>query len=183
MKKLLVATVVVAVFAVPAAATIVAPTELREVITSATVIVRGRVTDVRAVAGAGREIDTVATIAVRSVGVLKGAPVDFVSVRVPGGTIGRSKFVMVGAPVITVGEDAVWFLKRGSLDALWPVGLSMGVYRVKPDLRTGLPVVDPPNVPGQTVQPGRLVRGDPTRKSMAVAEFESLVRLLVAAAR
>jgi len=100
----------------------------------------------------------VATISVGSV--LKGAPVDFVSVRVPGGTIGRSRFVMIGAPVITVGADAVWFLKRGSGDALWPVGLSMGVYRVKADAQSGLPIVDPPNVPGQTVQPGRLVRGD-----------------------
>jgi len=44
MKKLLVATVAVAIFAAPASATIVAPTELREVVTSATVIVRGRVT-------------------------------------------------------------------------------------------------------------------------------------------
>jgi hypothetical protein len=159
-------------------ATVMAPTEFRDVVTDATLIVRGRVTDVRAVIVRGAGIESVASIAVDSV--LKGQAGEFVSVRVPGGEIGRERFFMVGAPRLVSGEQAVFFLKR-SLDNAWrPVGLTMGIYRVQAEPLSGNPVVDPPVVVGVTASVGQIVRGDARRRLMPLQEFESLVRLVMA---
>jgi len=159
-------------------ASLVIPTDFREVVTEAGLIVRGRVTDVRAVEQRGVGVDTIATVAVENV--IKGQSDAFVSVRVPGGEIGRYRFAMVGAPVFRPGQRAVFFLKRGA-DNFWrPVGLTMGVYRVQPDPVTGRPVVPPPLVGGRTAPArGPAVRGDQQRRLMPVAEFESLVRLVM----
>ena len=102
--------------------------EFREIVAESAVVVRGRVTDVRAVRSAAGDVESVVTIAVDAV--LKGAAGPFVSMRVPGGVIGRYRTVMTGAPVMRMGEHAVFFLKRGPADTWWPVGLSQGIYRV-----------------------------------------------------
>jgi hypothetical protein len=159
-------------------ATVFVPTEFREVVSDATLIVRGRVTDVRPVVAPGSAVESAVTIGVETV--LKGAANGFVSLRVPGGTTGRYRHVMIGAPVFRPGDRAVFFLWRGN-DAVWrPVGLSMGVYAVQNDPRTGQPLVHPPVVPGRTASTGRVVRGDVRRKLLAMQEFESLVQLIIA---
>jgi hypothetical protein len=160
-------------------ATLVVPADFRQVVTDAGLIVRGRVTDVRAVAVRGVGVDSIVTVAVE--GVVKGQADTFVSVRVPGGEIGRYRYVMVGAPTFRVGQRAVFFLKRGA-DNFWrPVGLTMGVYRVQAAPVSGAPVVQPPLVAGRTASAtGPAVRGDTRRRLMPVAEFESLVRLVMA---
>jgi len=151
--------------------------ELREVVTDAATMVRGRVTDVRAVRSPAGEVESIVTIAVESV--LKGAADAFVSMRVPGGTIGRYRTVMTGAPVMRVGDRAVFFLKRGPGNAFWPVGLSQGIYRVTMSGSGGM--IAAPVVSGVTTNAsGPVVRGDARRKALPVAEFESLVRLVVA---
>jgi hypothetical protein len=158
--------------------TVVIPTEFREVVTDAGLIVRGRITDVRAEVVRGRGIESIGTISVDLV--LKGSAERFVSVRVPGGVVGVTRTVMVGAPRLAPDEQAVFFLKRGA-DNFWrPVGLSMGIYRVQYDRATRRSVVNAPLLMGQTASPGRVVRGDERRRPMAVAEFESLVRLVAA---
>ena len=175
----LVGLVVVCVLAVvPLGASLVIPADFREVVTEAGLIVRGRVTDVRAVEVRGVGVDSIATVAVE--GVIKGQSDAFVYVRVPGGEIGRYRFVMIGAPTFRAGQRAVFFLKRGA-DGFWrPIGLTMGIYRVQPDPVTGQPVVPPPLVGGRTAPVrGPAVRGDERRRSMPVAEFESLVRLVM----
>jgi hypothetical protein len=161
-------------------ATVVVPAEFREIVADASLIVRGTVTDVRAVAVRGDGIDSVGTIAVASV--LKGAAPDgFVSIRVPGGTIGRTRFVMIGAPELTLNEQAVFFLKRGA-DNFWrPIGLTMGISRLQLDQTTRQWTINAPLVAGRTASTGPVVRGDVRRKPMAVADFEALVRLLAAA--
>jgi hypothetical protein len=160
-------------------ATVTVPTEFKEIVAGAGLIARGRVTDVRAVAARRQEVETVATIAVDAV--LKGDPVDFVTLRVPGGVIGRYRWVMVGAPTMTVGQEGVFFLKRdAALNAWRPVGLGMGIYRVQPEPATGRPVVAPPIVAGRTAAIGPVVRGDVSRRFMAVPEFESLIRVVMA---
>jgi hypothetical protein len=158
------------------------PTQFREVVADATLIVRGHVTDVRAFVAPGGDVQTAATVAVDSV--IKGQPDTFVSVRVPGGEIGRYRYVMVGAPTFRVGESAVFFLKQGSDNAWRPIGLTMGVFRVQADPSTGRAVVHPPVVSGST-SPGRgpVVRGDSRRQLMPVSDFESLVRLVIASPR
>lgn len=152
--------------------------ELREVVSDAATVVRGRVTDVRAVRSPAGEVESIVTIAVESV--LKGAADAFVSMRVPGGTIGRYRTVMTGAPVMRVGDRAVFFLKRGPGNAFWPVGLSQGIYRVTMS-GGGSGAIAAPIVSGVTTNAsGPVVRGDARRKALPVAEFESLVRLVVA---
>lgn len=138
---------------VPTAASTKLPADFRVTVTDATVIVRGRVTDVRAVRSVRGEVETVATIAVAAV--LKGEAGAHVSLRVPGGTIGRVRTVMPGAPRVSLGDEGVYLLKRVPGGALWPVGLSSGIYRVT---STG---------------------GRPMVRSMPLSEFESLVTLVV----
>jgi hypothetical protein len=163
----------------PLVASVLVPTEFREVVADATLIVRGRVTDVRGVVVPGSGIDTIGTVLVDAV--VKGTPSEFVAVRIPGGTVGRSRWIVVGAPTVAVGDRAVFFLKRGSDNALRPVGLSMGIYPVRVESPSGRAVVDPPAVIGRTASPGAIVRGDPRRRPMPVQEFESLVRMVMAA--
>jgi hypothetical protein len=161
-----------------AAATVFVPTEFREVVADAGLIVRGHLTDVRAIA-TGATVETVGTVAVENV--LKGQSDGFVSIRVPGGVVDGRRFVMVGAPELRVGEQALFFLKRGA-DNVWrPVGLSMGICSVHADPVTGRPVIDPPVLAGRTATAGqRIARGDPRRRPMSIQEFESMVQLVVA---
>jgi len=152
--------------------------EFREIVTESTTVIRGRVTDVRAFRSGAGEVESAVTIAVD--GVLKGTAGTFVSMRVPGGTIGRYRTVMIGAPVFRVGDQAVFFLKAGPGNTLWPVGLSQGIYRVGVS-RTGLAMVEAPVLAGVTTNSsGPIVRGDARRKTLPVGEFESLVRLVAA---
>jgi len=152
--------------------------EFREVVAESATAVRGRVTDVRAVRSAAGDVESVVTIAVDTV--LKGAAGTFVSMRVPGGVIGRYRTVMVGAPVMRVGDQAVFFLKRGTGNTWWPVGLAQGIYRVRAS-RTGTATVAAPVLSGVTTNAiGPIVKGDPRRKAMPLGEFESLVRLVAA---
>jgi hypothetical protein len=163
---------------VSVSATVFVPTEFREVVADAGLIVRGHVTDVRTVDVPGRGVDSIATVAVENV--IKGNASQFVPVRVPGGVSGRYRDVLVGAPVLGAGARAVFFLWRDG-DGIWrPVGLSMGVYDVQPDPQTGRPVVRPPVVAGRTAALGPVVRGDARRKLLSVQEFESLVQLIMA---
>lgn len=152
--------------------------EFREIVSGASTIVRGRVTDVRAVRSPAGDVESVVTIAVDSV--LKGTADTFVAMRVPGGTVGRYRTVMTGAPVMRVGEQAVFFLKRGPANAYWPVGLSQGIYRVQLG-GAGGGLVQAPVLAGVTTNAvGAVVRGDSRRKTLPVTEFESLVRLVLA---
>jgi len=162
----------------PLAAHVVVPTEFREVVAEAPLIVRGTVTDVRVVSQPGPTVESVATVAIESV--LKGEADRFVSVRVPGGQVGTRRFVMVGAPTLVAGEHAVFFLRRDRSGSWRPVGLSMGVYPVRADRQTGRGVVAPPAVAGWTASVGPVVRGDTRRQTVSVQEFESMVRLIAA---
>jgi hypothetical protein len=169
--------IAVALASATLAANIVVPAEFREVVNDATVIVRGRVTDVRSVMAPNRSISSFATIAVESV--LKGDAPTLVIMKLPGGEVGGVRVVRVGAPTFKVGDRAVFLLKPGADTFLRPVGLSMGVYRVRTDPQTGAATIAAPVVPGQTATSGqRVVRGDVRRRALSVAEFESLVRMV-----
>src|SRR4030095_8979307 len=146
-------------------------------VTAASVIVRGRVTDVRSAEFPGVGVESIATIAVENV--LKGNASEFVYVRVPGGIIGNRRYVTVGAPAFRVGQRAVLFLRPGSADtAFRPIGLTMGVYPLQVDQATGQVSIEPPVLGSKTTgATGAVVRGDARRRSVTVPEFESLVRL------
>jgi len=175
-RRLLVAAALIPAAGISLAAHVVVPTEFREVVADSGLIVRGMVTDVRTVRLSGGSVESFATVAVDAV--LKGDAVRFVTVRVPGGQIGTRRFVMVGAPTLSAGQQAVFFLRRAG-DGSWrPVGLSMGVYRLRADRATGGAVVAPPAVAGWTASAGPVVRGDTRRQTISVQEFESMVRLI-----
>jgi hypothetical protein len=178
-RRFLAAAVVAAASLVTLDASVVIPTEFRQIVAASAVIVRGRVTDVRAVTVLGGAIDTYATVAVEVV--IKGEAASFISVRVPGGQVGRYKWIVVGAPTFAVGDQAVFFLTRGPDNTLRPVGLSTGLYRLKSDPRSGRAMVDPPAIVGSTAWAGPAVPGDRRLRTMPVQEFESLVRFVMAA--
>jgi hypothetical protein len=162
-------------------ATVGLPADFREIVAAASLIVRGHVTDVRAVIVPNAGIESVATVAVDAV--LKGDPTDFVTLRVPGGVVGRERWVMVDAPVFATGDRAVLFLKRDPRNQWRPVGLNEGVYRILPEAATGRAVIAPPIAAGLTASAGNVVRGDPARRLMATSEFESLVQVILADVR
>lgn len=162
--------------AVTTSASTFLPSDFRTTVLDATVIVRGRIADVRAVRAPAGDVETVATVAVEVV--LKGEATTFVSMRIPGGTIGRYRTVMPGAPTVATGEAGVFFLKRAPGGALWPVGLASGIYRVA--TAQGRAMVAPPVMPGvTTATTGPVVRGDTRRPMLPLSEFEAIVALVL----
>lgn len=166
--------------AAPLVASETTPLEFRAVVGEAALIVRGHVTDVRAVEVPDRGVETIATLAVDAV--LKGETDGFVSFRLPGGQIGRYRTVMAGAPTVVVNETAIVFLKRDPGNAWRPVGLGAGLFAVQADPVSGQPVVNPPILLNRTASVGPIVRGDARRRTLLVQDFESLVRVIVVGA-
>jgi hypothetical protein len=176
-----IAAVTVLVFAsVALQATLTIPADFRTVVNDASLIVRGRVTDVRSVETPGIGVESVATVAVENV--LKGRASGFVYVRVPGGIIGNRRYNTIGAPAFRVGQRAVLFLRPSATDTTFrPIGLTMGVYPIQVDPATGKVIVEPPVLGGTTTNTnGAVVRGDRRRTSATVSDFEALVRLAMA---
>lgn len=157
-------------------ATVLVPIEFRELVTVSTAIVHGRVTDVRAEWIDGRRaIETVVTLDAREY--LKGNLGGTVSVRVPGGQIGRYRTIFVGAPALHAGDDLVLFLRGDRI-----VGLNQGAFRVVADARTGTPMVVSPIVMATGGDaPERIVRGDVRRAPVSVDAFRDTVRQILAA--
>ena len=161
-------------------ATVIVPIEFRELVTTAPVIVHGQVVDVRSRWVDGRRsLETFVTVAAAEY--LKGNLGEHVTVRVPGGQIGRYRTVFVGAPEFKEGDEVVLFLKQAGRSDLYIIGLSQGAFRVVPDARTGRSMVTTPIVMGKGVdQPERLVRGDVTRKPLPIDAFRDAVRQVMA---
>lgn len=178
MKRLILVCAVVAFCISPLSATITTPTDLPDVVSTATLIVRGRVVDTRSFAEvANGPVMTAVTITNDEL--LKGSAGATVTFLVHGGELGRYRYMVVGSPTFRVGEQAYFFLKRTSAGVLWPVGMSAGVYRMSM-ASTGAGSVNAPVIAGVTATPGANVqRGDVRRKPMASGEFTSLVRMLM----
>ena len=163
-------------------ATVIIPIEFRELVTTSSVIVQARVTDVRAAYIDGRRsVQTFVTVAATEY--LKGNLGDHVTFMVPGGVIGRYKTVFVGAPEFRTGDEVVLFLntQRGGVPFI--VGLSQGAYRVVADRATGRRLVSMPILVGKDgAEPVRIVRGDLTRRTLPIEAFRDAVRQLLAEA-
>jgi len=177
MRTFVLAALLLAIPAV-APATVVIPIDFRELVNVSTTIVHGRVTRVRTDWVDGRRaIETSVTVAAEEC--LKGRVDETVTVAVPGGQIGRYKTVFVGAPEFREGDEVVLFL-RAYGGRLFIVGLNQGAFRVAAD-GAGRSVVTTPVVMGKgesDAQP--VVRGDVTRRPLAVAAFRDLVKGIVA---
>jgi len=163
--------------AVPARATVLLPIELRELVSTSSAIVHGRVVDARAAWVDGRRaIETFLTIDVTEY--MKGSLGSTVTVRVPGGQIGRYRTIVVGAPAFGEGDEVVLFLRSygGNLTI---VGISQGAFRVVADA-SGRRLVTTPVVMGQSADANQaVVRGDATRRPLVIDAFRDMVRRLV----
>jgi hypothetical protein len=158
-------------------ATVVIPADLVDMTRGATAIVRGRVIDVDARwTGDRRRIESLVRLDVEEY--LKGNLGDVVTFKVPGGEIGYTRSMFVGAPTFRAGDQVVLFLSARGPSIPYVFGLSQGVFRIVPGA-AGEPVVLPPALMRTTgVQAIR--RGDPARRPMPVADFGRLVRQVLA---
>jgi hypothetical protein len=160
-------------------ATVLIPADLGELSRDARTIARGRVVAVDAQWTDGRRtIETRVTLEAETY--LKGALGDVVEFRVPGGSLGRYRNIVVGAPQFSVGQRIIVFLGARGPSVPYVLGLSQGVFRV---LRAadGEWTVTPPAVLPSEIGP--VVRGSLARRPATLAAFENQVRALSAGAR
>jgi hypothetical protein len=157
-------------------ATTVAPLSFEQLVNESQSVVYGRVTDVRAQWTADRRfIESVVTIEILRG--MKGTARESIAFTVPGGQVGRYLNVIPGAPSFAAGDTAVFFLTAQGARLPVTTGLTQGIYRVRRDDGSGDMLVVPPVVDGV----GKIVRGDPRRKPVQLAAFESAVRAVAAA--
>jgi hypothetical protein len=162
---------------VSARATVLVPTDLGQLSKNALAIVRGRVSAVDARwTDDHRTIET--TITLDAERYLKGALGATVQFRVPGGTLGRYRSIVVGAPEFAVDQRVVVFLGAHGPSVPYLVGFSQGVYRVARTADNSGWLVTPPGILPSATGTVPIVRGDPSRRPLPLADFESRVRAL-----
>jgi hypothetical protein len=174
-----VAIVVVALaWAGQALATVWIPTDLRQLVAAASVVVYGRVTDVKPGMASGRaRIErTVTLVPAEYYKGRLGGEIQFI---VPGGQLGRYRTVMIGAPDFAEGEDVVVFLAGDTRTAMHVVALSQGVFRVWPDVATGARLVIA-SIGGRGARAGVPARGGGRWRPEALESFAAEVRRLAA---
>jgi hypothetical protein len=168
------------ILSVAAQATVLLPIEFRELVATAPVIVHGHVVDVRSEFVDGRRaVETFVTIEASDY--LKGNLGDHVTIRVPGGQLGRYRTVFVGAPEFREGDELVLFLKSSGSPVPYIVGLSQGAYRVVVDQRGRHMVTTPVVMSRQEGATERVVRGDPARQPITIEAFRGVIRDVIAA--
>src|SRR5689334_15053902 len=156
-------------------ATVLVPAEFHEIVSGSQIIVYGRVAAVRAEWSDDRSrIDSIVSVTAGTY--LKGGPGSTVTVRVPGGQIGRYRNVMIGAPQFQTGDEAVFFLTAFGTSVAHIFGLNQGLYRVRVDAQTGQRLVVLPVLMSDSDQPKTIVRGDPARRQLSLNEFAATVR-------
>jgi len=166
----------------PARATVVIGADLGELARDARAIARGRVVAVDAQWTADRRtIETLVTLEVESY--LKGALGGTVQFLVPGGSLGRFRSIVVGAPEFAVDERVVVFLGARGPSIPYVVGFNQGVYRVVRSGDGSTLLVTPPAILPIASGTTPIVRGDPNRRPLPLVDFEQRVRALVGGGR
>ena len=158
--------------ATPVQATVTLPVDLNTLVAEAWAIAQGRIVDLRSrPSGDGARVETLVTMQVRSY--LKGDLGDEVTFVVAGGTVGRYKSVLVGAPQFTRGEEVVLFLGARPPSFPYVLRLGQGVFPVKVDERTGERTIARRIPLGPGSPP--VVRGAASNRPMSLASFTALV--------
>lgn len=166
-------------------ALVVVPVDLEQLVQMSRVIVHGTVADVRPqLALDRRRVETFVSLDVSAY--MKGHLGSAVVFRVPGGQFGRYRTIVPGAPAFESGEEVVLFLGADGPSFPYIVGLSQGVFRIAIDAQTGEKRVLAP--PMETTlsgneRPQPVLRGDPNRRPIPVAQFISAVRAATGAVR
>ena len=172
----------IVVLAVPARATVLIPAVLGELSRDALAIARGRVAalDPQWTEDRGT-IETIVTLEVESY--LKGSLGSTLRFRVPGGELGRFRSIVVGAPEFAVDQRVVVFLGARGPSVPYVLGMNQGVFRVSRAAdNSGWLVTSPVLLPA-TGGAIRVVRGDPSRRALALGDFEQTVRTLAGGAK
>src|SRR5436190_15443077 len=182
MLRLSCSAILTAILMAPAAATTLVPADLGELARDARAIVRGRVVAVDARwADDHRSIETLVTVDVERY--LKGAWGGTVQFRVPGGELGRYRSIFVGAPEFAVDGRVILFLGTHGPGVPHLLGLSQGVFRMARAADNSGWVVTPPPLFPATATATPVVRGDVSRRPLALADFEDRVRALAGGAQ
>jgi hypothetical protein len=179
MKTRVLAALLLCLLVSPAGATVLIPADLAELAHDANVIARGHVvavdgrwTDDR------RTIETIVTLETESY--LKGQLSATLQFRVPGGTLGRYRNIVMGAPQFAVGQRVLVFLGARGPQVPFVLGLNQGVYHVGVSPAGETMVSPPPVMPGVV---GPVVRGAAARQPARLDDFEREVRVLSGEAR
>ena len=182
MKKLL-PLLMLPMLAAPLGATVLIPADLGELSRDAIAIARGRVAALDAQWSEDRGTsETLVTLQVESY--LKGSLGATLRFRVPGGELGRFRSIVVGAPEFAVDQRIVVFLGARGPSVPFVLGMSQGVFRVSRAAdNSGWLVTSPVFVAPTTGTATRLVRGDQSRRPLALADFEQTVRTLAGGAK
>jgi hypothetical protein len=155
-----------------ALATVILPADFSTVVNGADVIVSGRVVDIRSQLTDRRSIESFVTVVISET--LKGTPASSITFRVPNGTVGRYRRITVGAPEFAQGDRVILFLRARAPVVPTLFGLSQGVYRVA--ATDAGEVVLPAPMMARGIGAERVVRGDPARRTLPLAEFLTAVR-------
>src|SRR3954454_13514148 len=154
-------------FAVPARATVLIPADLGELSRDAVAIARGRVAALDAQRTGDRgTIETIVTLEVESY--LKGSLGSTLRFRVPGGELGRFRSIVVGAPEFVVDQRVVVFLGANGPSVPHVLGLNQGVFRMSRSADSAGWIVTSPVLPPATTASVRVMRGDPSRRAVAL---------------
>lgn len=179
MRHIILTALLLGAIATPARATVLVPTDLGDLAHSAAAIARGEVVEVRAQwTDDRRTIETLVTLSTESY--LKGELGRTLTFRVPGGTLGRFRNIVVGSPEFEVGQRVIVFLGASGPRVPYVIGLGQGVYRIGVALDGAVLVTPPAVLPGPE---GPVVRGARTRRPAPLAEFERQVRALAGGTR
>src|SRR5690606_7684342 len=101
-------------------------------------------------------------------------------VRLPGGTIGRTRVVVPGVPGVSEGDRLVWFLTRAADGTFASVGLHQGAMRVWSSPLDGRQFVGA----GPAIDDkGMVKRGDGTRRPRPLTSLRADVYAIVETAR
>lgn len=157
---------------------VVVPMSLDELARDAGTIVDAQVIAVHVTTDTGR-LERV--VSLRVIERWKGPADDVLHVRVPGGTLGRTRTLVTGVPVLGEGDRFVLFLDRTPGGAHRVLGLHQGAWRVSASPRDGVLSVAPAPV-GET-SAGIVRRGDGTRRSRRLEVFRHEVLALAEQAR
>lgn len=158
-------------------ASVTIPATLDELAAEADLVVHARVAGVetRQAAGTLRVERVIALDVLRA---LKGTPTGELHLVLPGGTYGRYRTVVPGAPDVAEGDEAVLFLRVLATGVPQLVGFSQGLMRVRLDATTGERMVGAPIAAGVD---GPVVRGATDRGPQPLARIEARIAQVVLA--
>jgi hypothetical protein len=159
-------------------ATVLIPADVGELARDARAIARGVVVSVEGRwTDDRRTIETIVTLQTETY--LKGALGTALQFRVPGGSLGRYRNIVVGAPQFEPGQRVIVFLGARGPGIPYVLGLGQGVFRVAMDANRAWTVSPPAIMPAV----GPVVRGSAARRPAPLADFERDVRAFAAGGR